>query len=321
MTPLFISIAIGLVCFVVTLAVINRLSGQSRTEQMLAQMNAGGAFPEDGLSQEAVSIMRTDFSDMPVLRALAKLPFGEEVARKILRAGLEKQAAVILIVVVFATGLVPFLVYESSGRPFFALLSALLVPYLFWRHLQGRIQARNRKFINDFPDVLDMIVRSVRSGFPLNTALKMVAENMEPPVSTEFRQVIDEIALGRSTDDALMRLTHRIDEQDVKFFIVVLRVQQETGGNLAEVVSNLSNVIRKRKQLRLKIRAMTSEGRATGWILGAIPVLVFLALYFIAPGHLEPMLNTSTGNILLGVAFGLIVLAQVIVRKMLNVEI
>lgn len=322
MNLLLTSVSIGLVAFVLMLVIIMRLGGKSRTQQMLTQLNNGNGFNEEGFQQkEDASIMRTDFSDAPILRALTKLPFGSEVAQKILRAGLEKQSPSLLLSVLLALVVVPYFVYEASGRPVFAMLGVIAVPFFFLRYLQGRIQARNRKFINNFPDVLDMIVRSVRSGFPLNTALKMVAENMEPPVSTEFRQVIDEIALGRSTDDALMRLTQRIDEQDVKFFIVVLRVQQETGGNLAEVVSNLSNVIRKRKQLRLKIRAMTSEGRATGWILGAIPVALFAALYFIAPAHLEPMFTTDKGNILLGVAVSLVVLAQVIVRKMLNVEI
>ena len=103
-----------------------------------------------------------------------------------------------------------------------------------------------------FPDVLDMIVRSVKSGFPLNTAIKLIAENMEPPVSTEFQQVSDEVALGRPLNHSLARLAERIPEQDIKFFVVVLNVQQETGGNLAEVIGNLSGIIRKRKHLRMK---------------------------------------------------------------------
>lgn len=323
MNPLFIAIAIGLGCFLVFLVVTTKLGRTklSRAQQMLNEADANGGFRSEGLSEQEGSILRVDYSGMPALQLLAKLPFGEEFSAKVLRAGFQANATPLIFLMFALMLLLPIMVMQSSNNLLFAVLTLFAVPYAVWRYLQSKIDARNRAFINDFPDVLDMIVRSVRSGFPLNTALNMVADNMEAPVSTEFRQVVDEIALGRTLDDALLRLNQRIDEPDVKFFIVVLRVQQETGGNLAEVISNLSNVIRKRKQLRLKIRAMTSEGRATGYILAAIPVVMFLALYFMTPGFLDSMLNTSTGHLLLGIAAGLIILSQVIVRKMLNVEI
>lgn len=323
MNSLITAITFTVIIFVVLLVIVSKLGGgkKTRARQMLDELSGDSTFNTERMMEENLSIMRTDFSGNRMLEIMSKIPFGEKFCAKILRAGMEDKSSVIIILMLSLTLLLPIATYESSKSPSLAFLAFMGVPYFFWRFLSGRVAARNRAFISDFPDVLDMIVRSVRSGFPLNTALNMVADNMEPPISSEFRQVVDEIALGRTLDDALVRLSQRIDEQDVKFFIVVLRVQQETGGNLAEVVQNLSNVIRKRKQLRLKIRAMTSEGRATGWILGAIPILMFLLLYFIAPTHLEPMLNTHNGNVLLAVSAGLVILAQVIVRKMLDVEI
>jgi tight adherence protein B len=145
--------------------------------------------------------------------------------------------------------------------------------------------------------------------------------NLESPVKEEFQIVVDEIAMGRTMDQALSNLAARIDEPDINFFVVVLNVQQETGGNLSEVINNLSVVIRKRKQLRLKIRAMTSEGRATGWVLGALPLVVFAAIMKVAPTHLDPLLHTSTGNIILAIAAGLVVLALWIVRRMVDIDI
>jgi tight adherence protein B len=323
MNSLITAITFTVITFVVLLVIVSKLSSgkKTRARQMLDELSGDSPFNTERMMEENFSIMRTDFSGNPMLEFFSKMPLGENFCAKILRAGMEDKGSIIILLMLSLTFLLPLAVYESSKSPGFAFLMFVGVPYFFWRFLSGRVAARNRAFISDFPDVLDMIVRSVRSGFPLNTALNMVADNMEPPISTEFRQVVDEIALGRTLDDALVRLSQRIDEQDVKFFIVVLRVQQETGGNLAEVVQNLSNVIRKRKQLRLKIRAMTSEGRATGWILGAIPILMFILLYFIAPTHLEPMLTTHDGNFLLAVSAGLVILAQVIVRKMLDVEI
>ena len=149
----------------------------------------------------------------------------------------------------------------------------------------------------------------------------MLAENAEEPVRSEFRQVTDEIALGRSMPQALSRLASRINEPDIRFFVVVLTVQQETGGNLAEIVSNLSGIIRKRKQIRLKIRAMTSEGKATGIILGALPVFVFCMLYFMQPGYLDPFFNDPLGMKFFGSAIALIVVCYFVVKQMINVDI
>lgn len=202
---------------------------------------------------------------------------------------------------------------------FIPLLGAL---FLVRKNLAGRIRKRNEKFLILFPDAVDMIVRSVRSGHPLNTAMKMISENMENPIRDEFRQVVDEVSYGRTLPDALLRMANRIGEQDLHFFVVVLSVQQETGGSLAEVLTNLSNVIRKRRQLRLKIRAMTSEGRATSYILGAIPFVEIGALKFITPDYLDTLFTSGLiGYAIFGGAMFLIFSAIFIVRRMANIDI
>ncbi len=249
-----------------------------------------------------------------------KLPFMEGLYRAICEAGYQAQAGNIVFVFI---GLL--VVLFSILTQMFGLLGLVLSPvlayYLPYKFFRGKVKKRNQQFLNLFPDVLDMIVRSVRSGFPLSTALKMVADNMDPPVSTEFKRVAEEISLGRSMTEALTRMGDRINEPDIHFFIVVLSVQQETGGNLAEVMENLSGVIRKRKQLRLKIKAMTSEGRATAWVLGALPVFVFLVLLLIQPDYVEVLWSTSGGQIIAAAAMGLIGLTFFIVRQMVDIEI
>lgn len=266
-------------------------------------------------------VFRSDLADSGALRAMTNMPGGFSLVSSILKAGLGQKASSFLLVMVGLLFLF-VLVASNMNMGIVGYLIAILMAYFIpLRYLEKRIKKRNDQFINMFPDVLDMIVRSVRSGFPLNTAIQMVAENMEPPVSTEFKQVADEIALGRTLDEALSRMAERIDEPDINFFVVVLNVQQETGGNLAEVIGNLSQIIRKRKQLRLKIKAMTSEGRATGWILGALPVVLFAVIHFMSPHHLEPLFVTETGNMLLFTALGLLGLTFWIVRQMLDIDI
>ena len=144
---------------------------------------------------------------------------------------------------------------------------------------------------------------------------------MEAPVNGEFQQVVSEIAAGRSVNETLNRLAARINEPDINFFVVVLSVQQETGGNLAEVISNLSGIIRKRKQLRLKIKAMTSEGRATAWILGALPVVVFFILYFMRREYIRPLWEETMGQMILGTAIGLVFLCMWVVNQMIDIDI
>jgi len=218
---------------------------------------------------------------------------------------------------------VTFLLFMLLGLGFFVsfLLASIIGYYLPYRHCKKVVIKRNRQFIDQFPDALDMIVRSVRSGFPLTTALQMLADNSEQPMRDEFRQVVDELGMGRNLNQSLARLAVRINEPDIKFFVVVLTVQQETGGNLAEIINNLSSIIRKRKQLRHKIRAMTSEGRATAWVLGLLPVFVFCALYAMQPSYLMPFFTDPIGMMMFAIAVGLLGLCAFIVKQMINVEI
>lgn len=266
-----------------------------------------------------VDILKSDAGGMGQL--LLSLPRGEKIYSLVLKSGMENSVNKFIFgcIILFCV-LVVMLPKMLPTLP--ALVLAIILTILLPRqYLRRRIKKRNEAFINMFPDAVDMIVRSVKSGHPLNTALRMIAENMDPPVSTEFKQLVDEIAFGRSTVEALQRMAQRVDEPDLQFFVVILSVQQETGGNLAEVLSNLSGIVRKRKQLRLKINALTSEGRATAYVLGALPFIVFGAIHFTSPEYLLPLFNTGTGNMILAGALSLVALAAFIVYNMLQIDI
>lgn len=269
----------------------------------------------------ADGVFRNDMAESGALRAATRLPGGFWLASSILKAGLGHNAGAFLLAIPAIFLLAALAAAQMHAGPVGYILALVLAYFLPVRYLEARIRKRNDRFIDMFPDVLDMIVRSVRSGFPINAAIQMVAKNMDPPISTEFQQVADEVALGQTLSEALSRLAGRIEEPDINFFVVVLSVQQETGGNLAEVIGNLSSVIRKRKLLRMKIKAMTSEGRTTGWILGALPVVVFGVLWFMSPHHLDPLFTTETGNIMLITVGGLLALTFWIVQQMLDVDI
>jgi tight adherence protein B len=321
-----LSAAVAVVVFIVFLLMLpRRMSNEAnrRKKEMLTQISQQAG--QNALQQMVdVSLLKEEAIALPssgVYGILSKLPGVASTFNLMLKAGLEHKSGAFLLgcAVVF---IVLFSLFHSMQLGFMGFLLAFAVTFFVSRrYLRHRINKRSQQFLNLFPDAIDMIVRSVRSGHPLNTALRMIAENMEPPLSDEFKQVIDEVSYGRTLPEALMRMSKRVEEQDLNFFVVVLSVQQETGGSLAEVLANLSSVIRKRKQLRLKIHALTSEGRATSYILGGLPILEFCLLYWVSPGYLDPLFSSITGNIILGIAASLIVIAMWIVKMMINIDI
>ncbi len=321
MTPLFVALGIGLLAYVIFVIAVPKAVPKESDDYLRSALDR---LAEENIvaQKEKEEILRDQLGDAsPLVRSIFGLGFMQPIYQAGLQAGYNTNLQKLLIIMLATFGVVACVcLYLGVGPLSFVvgLVAAYLMPL---RHCAKTIKKRNNKFINNFPDALDMIVRSVRSGFPISVAMQMLAENAEEPVRSEFRQVTDEIALGRSLPQALARLASRINEPDIRFFVVVLTVQQETGGNLAEIVSNLSGIIRKRKQLRNKIRAMTSEGKATGLILGGLPVFVFLMLYFMQPGYLAPFFNDPLGMNLFGSAIALMVVCYFVIKQMINVDI
>jgi len=292
-----------------------------RKKNLFAKMTQES--PTIAMPEEDIDILKNSQAPSGVYKTLRQISFVQEILDLIPKAGIEEKKQEFLVGI-----FVLFLVLAFIMRNIFlgwipvGLLAALYGAYFVpKKYLLRRVTKRNNQFLTLFPDAIDMIIRSIRSGHPLNAAMRLIAENMDEPVRGEFKQVVDEVAYGRSLTEALGRMAKRIGESDLNFFVVVLSVQQETGGSLAEVLTNFSGVIRKRRQLQLKIRALTSEGRATAWVLGGLPVIEFLILYLMTPTYMDPLLHTSQGHIIVGIALTLITGAMLIVRNMINVDI
>lgn len=324
MEPL-IAIAAGLGFFLLLLMMGTRMSGAKnrvRTKSIIDNLAAGDSTAEeDSVAQSEEDLARIYKEEAKGIgKLLINLPKADQFYILMLKAGYGNQArkVVALIFVLFFVFSVVLCLLVGFFGIFLAAFLAIMIPRAV---LKRSIYKRNLAFIEMFPEAIDMIVRSVKSGHPLNTALRMIADNMEAPVGPEFKQVINEVSFGRPVVEALQRMSKRIDEPDVHFFVVVLAVQQETGGNLAEVLGNLSNVIRGRKRLNQKIRALTSEGRATAWVLGSLPVLQLGAIAIFSPDYLVPLFETFPGNIILGLAISLIGGAMFITSQMVKIDI
>jgi tight adherence protein B len=153
----------------------------------------------------------------------------------------------------------------------------------------GKMIARRvRKFTSNFPDAIELMVRGLRSGLPITETLGIVASEIPGPVGIEFRMVADKMKIGRTMEVGLQETADRLGTAEFQFFVITLAIQRETGGNLAETLSNLADVLRKRAQMKLKIRAMSSESKASAWIVGSLPFIVFGLVWFINPTYMGP---------------------------------
>ena len=178
---------------------------------------------------------------------------------------------------------------KLQGAPFLLALLAGLILGLGVPHktVGILIKRRVKQFTTKFPDAIELLVRGLRSGLPISETLTVVGQEVPGPVGVEFRAVGDKIKIGRTMDQALQETADRLGTPEFQFFTITLAIQRETGGNLAETLSNLSEVLRKRAQMKLKIRAMSSESKASAYIVGSLPFIVFGLILFINATYMQ----------------------------------
>jgi len=183
---------------------------------------------------------------------------------------------------------VAVLIYLRSGALLLSLGIGMVVgagvPHMV---VNWTINKRTNNFVAKFPDAIELLVRGLRSGLPVTETLVVVAQEVPGPVGEEFKAIVERIKIGRTMEESLQETGDRLGIPEFNFFCITLAIQRETGGNLAETLSNLSDVLRKRSQMKLKIRAMSSESKASAYIVGALPFVVFGMIWWINPGYLS----------------------------------
>jgi tight adherence protein B len=210
---------------------------------------------------------------------------------QLLTAGVVAGAAIALAAA--AAQFRPALVITSGGA------AAIGAPALLVQIVQSRYQ---RQFLDLFPDALDLIVRAVRAGIPAPEAIEAVTREIRPPVSSEFQRMLDEMRIGVEMEDALQHAADRIRVPDFRFFVVSLLLQRQTGGGIAEILANLSTIIRQRKALRAKARALTAEAQASAAIVAATPFVAGVGLFFINRELMSVLFVDPRGRFMLGLA-------------------
>jgi tight adherence protein B len=242
------------------------------------------------------------------------------LAEDLARAGLNITPPEYLLVRIGAVGLgalIGLFRFGISVGPLVLGLVGFVVPPLVLGYLQRR---RRDRFNDQLASMLQLLSNSLKTGYAIDRALETVAAKSPPPVSTEFERVTTEIALGTSVEDALSALLLRIDSPDLEFIVTAILLHVRVGGNLAEVLDTISDTLRDRLQTKRDMQVLTAQSRASATIITGLPILLALGLYVFVPGYFAPMTTTVVGYVLLGVAGFLILLGNILIRRMTSLQ-
>lgn len=251
-------------------------------------------------------------------RVVKKPPLKAQIRQAGMQVSLERFYIYSVVCGIVLTALAYF-----GGAPLVVLPGALLagalgLPRWFVSFRRAR---RVKAFLNEFPNALDIIVRAVKSGLPLNDAVRLIANESPEPVRTEFRRIVDSQQMGLSIPDATLRMAETMPCTEASFFGIVIQIQSQAGGNLSEALGNLSRVLRDRKKMKAKVQALSMEAKASAVIIGALPFVVALLVYLSSPNYIMPLFVTSTGNLILGCSGVWMSIGILVMRKMMNFDV
>lgn len=241
---------------------------------------------------------------------------------RIAQAGLEISPEVFIAIAVGSGVLIGILYYWLTDNALIA--GGITITLIFGAPNWILSYLRNRrinKFVLDFPPALETIVRGVRAGLPLNDCFAVIASESLDPIKSEFRLLIEGLAIGLTLGEATEKMAERIPTSETTFFSIVLAIQEKTGGNLGETLTNLSNVLRERKKLRDRVNAISSEAKVSAGIIGAMPFLVMLAVYVSTPDYLSVLFTTSSGKMIIYGGLLWMLIGIFIMRQMINFDI
>lgn len=291
----------------------------ARLAELRMQVNAATG------EETPASLKRQDPGDGRRVDTLAKrfLPRQSALKDRLARTGKQismGQYALICVLIALVVSAVLFLI---ASLPLIAALAGgtalgIAVPHF----VVGRMAVkRQKKFIALFPDAIDLMVRGLRSGLPISECVATVGREVSDPVGIEFRQVSDSVRFGRQLDEALWDMANRLNVPEVKFFVISLSVQQETGGNLAETLANLSDILRRRRQMKLKVSAMSSEAKASAYILGLLPFIMMGIIYTLNPEYASVLFTDLRGRLMLLAGGAIMSVGIFVMSRMVSFEI
>ena len=324
---LFAGVTLSVACL--GLALNGALASRHKNIRSRAEALGKRALHGDADAQGAAtsaSVKRSEGrSAIPTVDRLVKkyLPQQSQMRARLAQTGRNITLGTYFIVSVVSAVVAFFVTWKVLTLPLPLCLALGLVAGIGLPHIVvGKmIRGRLNRFTGQFPEAIDLIVRGLKSGLPVTESIAAVGQEMPRPVGTEFNRISEAIRFGQPIDDALWDASTRLDTQDFKFFVISLSVQRETGGNLGETLSNLSEILRRRRQMKLKIKAFSAEARISALILTMLPFFLFGVIFLINPSYASMLFLDPRGNYLIGAALIWMGLGIGVIRKMINFEI
>ena len=291
--------------------------GRSRARKRLQTLSAGGY-----VSEETDIIRKRLLSEVPWLHSLLlKIPRMLNLDRFL------EQANVGFPIGVFVLLTVCLPVCTYAGLSFLkidrvtVISTACLVAFLPFFFVYWQKKKRMEKFEKQLPDALDLVARSLRAGHALSGGLKMVSDEFDDPIGTEFDKTMDQVSFGIALPDALINLAERIDSEDLRFFVISVIIQRETGGNLAEILEKIGLLIRQRFELRGRVKALSAEGRLSAVILALLPFIVGFYLSIVSPAYIGLLFTDSTGKIMVLFVVCMMVVGIFLMKRIVNIKV
>ncbi|MGO9675780.1 MAG: type II secretion system F family protein [Candidatus Sulfotelmatobacter sp.] len=278
--------------------------------------------PEREPDEELALLRDEQLSKIPALDSLLRRsPRVSAMQEALLQAGMKFRAGnFLLLCVLFGvlSGLAAALYTKNPAIAWAALIIGSFLPYSF---VSYRRQKRFEKFEELFPEAIDTLARAVRAGHAFTTALEMISNEVADPLASEFRLLFEEQKFGMPVRDALMNLTERVPLVDVKFFVTAVMLQRETGGNLAEILDNLSYVIRERFKIQRQVRVYTAQGRLTMALLMGMPPIIIVVMMVLNPSFIRPLFSDPIGHTLLVAGITLQTIGYFVIRKIIRIQV
>jgi len=323
MSALFLAVLVFIVVAFAAFGLFSLYDQRSARARLLKERLSDERKSPERTAEEELALIRDEqLSTIPALDTfLRRSERISEIQKMLAQGGMSIRAGNFLGVcalVGIGAAIVAFVVAGRVEVAWIALLVGFLLPYSY---ASMKRQRRFQKFDELFPEAIDTLARAVRAGHAFTTALEMITNEINEPIAGEFRQLYEEQKFGMPVRDALMNLTERVPSVDVKFFVTAVMLQRETGGNLAEILDNLSYVIRERFKIQRQVRVYTAQGRLTMALLMGMPPIIVVVMMALNPAFIRPLFSDPIGHTLLVGGIVLQTVGYFVIRKIIRIQV
>ena len=314
---------IGLVVVGIVFVVFSFVDQRSAQARLIKERLAGERKAPERAPEEELALLRDEqLSDIPALDSILRRSERVSAIQKTLaQAGMDLRAGNFLGICGLSALAAVILGYAASKQIQVAWVAMLIGGALPYAYVTFKKNKRFEKFEELFPEAIDTLARAVRAGHAFTTALEMITAEVSEPVAGEFRQLYEEQKFGMPVRDALLNLTERMPLVDVKFFVTAVMLQRETGGNLAEILDNLSYVIRERFKIQRQVRVYTAQGRLTMALLMGMPPIIVTVMLVLNPSFIHPLFSDPIGHTLLVLGITLQTIGYFVIRKIIRIQV